>query len=356
MYTSGTTGRAKGTVLTHRNIGAHVMNSMWMAEFAGDAAAKPTTLMTFPLFHVGGLTSFLIPHALFGGKIVLMYKWDVDVALDLIEREGVKSVAGVPTTMTQLLDEAARQGRTLPSLGAVASGATTVPSRLVSRVGARKAAPMIGFGLTESAGAVTSNAGKQYLDRPQSVGRPVSPVMRFRIVDDEGNSLPPGEVGEIWVQGPTIFRAYLDDDEATAAALTDGWFHTGDLGRSDEDGFLYVVDRLKDVIIRGGENIYAAEVEVVLLEHPAVADAAVIGVPDDRLGEQVVAVVVADPGSVDAESLQAFVRDRLAGFKVPSIVEFTSDELPRNAGGKVLKRELQTRFSQQASRGEATTP
>jgi acyl-CoA synthetase (AMP-forming)/AMP-acid ligase II len=355
MYTSGTTGRPKGAMGTHRNLGGHIMNAMYaalarntggVAPGGAGAPVRPVTLLTFPLFHVGGLHSFLLPFTVSGGEIVLLYRWDPAKALDLIEQEGVNSVAGVPTTMLELLDESRRQGRTLDSLAGVASGATLVPPELVRRIDdqlAHRAAPTNGYGLTETSGAAIANAGAEYLRRPDSVGTPISPVMEVRVAGPDGEPVPTGETGEIWIKGPTVFRGYLGNPEATAAALTGGWFRTGDVGRLDEDGYLFVVDRLKDVVIRGGENVYAAEVEAALYEHPDVAEAAIVGVPDERYGEAVAAVVRLRPGSgADADGLRAHVAGRLAAFKVPSIVRITGDALPRNAAGKVLKRELRT--------------
>jgi acyl-CoA synthetase (AMP-forming)/AMP-acid ligase II len=348
MYTSGTTGRPKGAVGTHRNAASHIMNAMYAgasrASSAPAAPGRPVTLLTFPLFHVGGLQSFLLPYTVIGGTIVLLYRWDAVRALELIEREGVNNVAGVPTTMFELLDAARQQGKDLSSLAGVASGATLVPPELVRRIDsqlAHRAAPTNGYGLTETSGAAIANAGRDYLERPDSVGTPISPAMEVRIADFDGKPLPVGETGEIWIKGPTVFRGYFNNEEATASAITDGWFHTGDAGRLDDDGYLYVVDRLKDVIVRGGENVYAAEVEAVLYEHPDVAEAAIVGLPDERYGEQVVAIVRLRPDSpADGDALRAHVAAQLAAFKVPSVVHITPDSLPRNAAGKVLKREL----------------
>ena len=356
MYTSGTTGKPKGAVATHRNFGAFLMNGMYRAMTAA-ADAPPSegpppalsTLLTFPLFHVGGLQSFLLPYTAAGGKIVLMYKWDAAEAVELVEREGVTSVAGVPTTVFQLLETAAAQGKTLASLSGVASGATLVPPELVRKIDqqlASRAAPANGYGLTETSGAAVANSGRAYLERPDSVGLPIAPVMEVRIVDETGEEAPLGGIGEIWLRGPTVVRGYFGLEEATAASFTDGWFHTGDLGRLDEDGFLYVVDRLKDIVIRGGENIYAAEVEAALYEHPDITEAAIIGVPHPALGEEVGAVVRAREGAALTEdSVRQHVAARLAGFKVPARVWITHEELPRNAAGKVLKRELRESLS-----------
>ncbi len=353
MYTSGTTGKPKGAVATHRNFMAFLMNLMYrqtMAAIANPPSADappplpPSTLLTFPLFHVGGLQSALMVYAAIGGKIVLMYKWDAVEAVDLIEREDITAVAGVPTTMFQLLEVAHAQGRELPSLASVSSGATLVPPELVRRIDtqlASRAAPTNGYGLTETSGAAIANAGKAYVDRPDSVGTVISPVIEVKIVGADGTDLATGEVGEIWLKGPTVVRGYFNNPEATAAAFKDGWFATGDLGRLDDEGYLYVVDRLKDVIIRGGENIYAAEIEAALYEHPDISEAAIIGIPDERYGEEVGAVVRVRYGaSLTEDDVRAHVAVRLASFKVPSRVWITDNELPRNAAGKVLKREL----------------
>jgi long-chain acyl-CoA synthetase len=299
---------------------------------------------------VGGLQSFLLTYTAIGGKIVLMYKWDVDQAVDLIDREQVTTVAGVPTTVFQMLEVAAATGRSLSSLGSISSGATLVPPELVRRIDQQfvsRTAPTNGYGLTETSGAAIANGGREYVDRPDSVGRPLSPVMEVRIDDGSGlHDAPTGEVGEIWLKGPTVVRGYFDNPEATAEAFVDGWFRTGDLGRLDDEGYLYVVDRLKDVVIRGGENIYAAEVEAALYEHPDVVEAAIIGVPHDRLGEEVGAVVRRRTDStLSGDEVRAHVASRLAAFKVPTQVWIVTDELPRNATGKVLKRELRDTYS-----------
>jgi steroid-24-oyl-CoA synthetase len=356
LYTSGTTGRPKGAVGTHRNITNFLMGGFYLGTVRAAAAAgvpaagadggtpPPRTLLTFPLFHVGGLQSHLIPYTAYGGTLVLMYRWDADRAVDLIEREAITNFSGVPHTAFDLLERAAARGASLDSLQGLASGAMLVPPELVRRVDAQfssRVAPGNGYGLTETTGAMIVNMGTDYVARADSVGKVLAPVVDVRFVGPGGGDAAVGEVGEIWISGPTIVRGYHNDPEATAAAFTDGWFHTGDLGYVDEDGFVHVVDRLKDVVIRGGENVYAAEVEAALFEHPDIADAAVVGVPHPSLGEEVAAVVRRRPGSdLDPDAVKNHVVGRLAAFKVPSVVDVRDADLPRNATGKVLKRQL----------------
>jgi acyl-CoA synthetase (AMP-forming)/AMP-acid ligase II len=290
------------------------------------------------------LQSHLIPYTAYGGTLVLMYRWDADQAVDLIQREAITNFSGVPHTAFDLLDRAAARGVSLDSLQGLASGATLVPPELVRRVDAQfgsRVAPGNGYGLTETTGAMIVNMGTDYVARADSVGKVLAPVVDLRFVGPGGDDVAPGEVGEIWISGPTIVRGYHNNPEATAAAFTDGWFHTGDLGYVDEDGFVHVVDRLKDVVIRGGENVYAAEVEAALFEHSDISDAAVVGVPHASLGEEVAAVVRRRSGSdLDAGAVKAHVAERLAAFKVPSLVDVRDVDLPRNAAGKVLKRQL----------------
>jgi len=277
-----------------------------------------------------------------------MRRWDPGLAVDIVEREGITAIAGVPTTMFELLEAAKAKGATLESLTGISSGATLVPPELVHRIDAQtssRAAPGNGYGLTETSGAAIANFGRAYVANPGSVGKPISPVIDVRVVTTDGTDAARDEVGEIWLKGPTVVRGYLGRERETAEAFTDGWFHTGDLGRLDADGNLYVVDRLKDVIIRGGENVYAAEVEAALYEHPDITEAAIFGVPDERLGEAVGAVVrVRDGAPLSADDVRAHVAERLAAFKVPAHVWVTDEELPRNASGKVLKRQLRERL------------
>jgi long-chain acyl-CoA synthetase len=356
LYTSGTTGRPKGAVGSHRN---HVTNYMCMAFSgavdavlsanqappAGEAAERPApcALQTYPFFHIGGLTMVYMATG-FGTKVVLMYKWDLERALELIQAERVTTFAAVPTILRQVFDSPLIDAYDLSSLGTVGSGGAPVPPDLVGRVDdlfESQASPSNGYGLTETTSAVTSNRGRDYLSRPNSVGRLVA-VVDARVVDPEtGFDRPPGAVGELWFRGPDVVRGYWNNPDATAATFTDGWFHSGDLGSIDDEGFVYVVDRLKDVVIRSGENVYCAEVEAALFEHPAVSDVAVVGVPHRELGEQVVAVIqLKDGATSSSQALQDHVATRLARFKVPELIVFRTDPLPRTATGKVLKRDL----------------
>ena len=353
MYTSGTTGRPKGAVQTQRNFTNFLMQGVYYAMTAaatnsGTSAPAPAapmaTLLTLPLFHVGGLQSFLLPFTAAGGKIVLMYRWDPSEAVDIVEREGITTIAGVPTTMFELLDAAKAKGASIDSLAGISSGATLVPPELVRRIDEQtssRAAPGNGYGLTETSGAAIANFGPAYVANPESVGKPISPVIDVRVVTEDGRDAAIGGTGEIWLKGPTVVRGYLGRERETAEVFTDGWFHTGDIGRLDAEGNLYVVDRMKDLIIRGGENIYAAEVEATLYEHPDITEAAIIGVPHNRLGEEVGAVVrIRDGAIVTEDDVRGHVGARLAAFKVPAHVWLVHEELPRNASGKVLKREL----------------
>jgi long-chain acyl-CoA synthetase len=352
MYTSGTTGAPKGAIATHRNHCTNFLNTMLggavglaLATESGTAPAAPPSLcalQTFPFFHIAGLTG-LYCYTGFGGKLVLMYKWDTEEAIKLIETERVTAAAMVPTLVRRLLESPGLTSRELSSLAGIASGGAPVPPDLITRIESdfnRKVSPANGYGLTETTSAVIANVGAMYFEHPDSVGKAV-PGTDVRIVDPGGLDARIGDIGELWVRGPNVVRGYWNRPTETSEAFTDGWFHTGDLGYTDADGYVYVVDRLKDVVIRGGENVYCAEVENVLFQHPAVFDAAVIGLPDPVLGEEVVAVIQPRPGTgTDVDDLRAFAAVRLAEFKVPTRIVLRDEPLPRNAVGKVLKREL----------------
>ncbi|MFJ6516191.1 class I adenylate-forming enzyme family protein [Streptomyces sp. NPDC091406] len=361
LYTSGTTGRPKGAVATHLAQAAAALNPRYHA--AASALARgvipgqgpaPVSLMTFPFFHVAAFTGFYGAMAA-GGTLVLMHKWDADEALALIRTHRVTHFAGVPTTGLQLLEAAERAGDGLESLTLFSTGGAPAPPALVTRLTARygqRVEPRNGYGLTETSGGVLAHFGDDYRAEPGGAGRP-TPVTEVRIAGPSGEELPDGEPGELWLRGQSLFRGYWRDAAATGEAFGEGgWFRTGDLAVRRE-GQVSIVDRIKDVVIRGGENVYCVEVEGVLHDHPDVADAAVLGIPHPVLGEEVAAVVRlragaganggAEAGSgagVTAEALREHVGGRLAAFKVPARVLFTEQPLPRNATGKLLKEGL----------------
>ena len=277
-----------------------------------------------------------------GNKLVLMYKWDPERALELIERERITTFGGVPAMVWQVLQSPSFETRDLSSVTAIGYGGAPAPPELVRKIEEMfpGRTPSNGYGLTETSSLTTSNAGLDYQRKPDSVGVPVA-VVDVKVVDDDGNELAIGEVGELWIKGPNVVKGYWNKPEATAQTFTDGWLHTGDVARLDDEGFVFIVDRAKDMIIRGGENVYCSEVEAALFEHPAVMDAAVIGIPDLVLGEEVGAVIQLKIGATATDDeLKAHVRERLASFKVPVRIWYRDEDLPRNPAGKVLKREL----------------
>jgi long-chain acyl-CoA synthetase len=314
---------------------------------AGDAPAEaeqPVFMAPTPLFHVTANNCLLQPCTLAGGKIVFMYKWDAARALELIERERVSNFSGVPTMSREMLLHPDWHTRDTSSLKGMGGGGAAVQPDLVDKIdkSLEGGVPSTGYGLTETCGIVTANSSKLYTDKPASCGR-VVPTLEARLEDESGNVLEPGPnvLGELCVRGAIVIKGYLNREDATAEGIPDGWFHTGDIARIDEDGFVFIVDRAKDMVIRGGENIYCSEVEAAIYEHPAVAEAAVFGIPDDRLGEAVAAAVVLRAGgSLTEQELTDHLAERIAKFKIPARVWFRTEQLPRNANGKFMKREL----------------
>ncbi|MFB4291834.1 class I adenylate-forming enzyme family protein [Nonomuraea sp. ATR24] len=351
FYTSGTTGSPKGALGSHRNLGQApmtvaygLMRAVTMAgkDYAEASAVRRVTLLTVPLFHVTGCFSALMTTIFSGGGLVLMYKWDPKQALELIEREKVTAMIGVPTNAWQLMSHPDFGKHDLSSLTTLGYGGAPAPPKLLERITANlpDRAPSNGYGMTETTALAIGNGGADYQAKPDSIGRPTA-VVDVRVVDPMGEELPPGEVGELCLRGPNVIMGYWNKPQATAETFVDNWLHTGDLARIDEEGFVYIVDRAKDMVIRGGENVYCAEVEAALFEHPAVDDVAVIGVPHDELGEEVGAVIrLAPDASATREELTAFLADRIAKFKIPAHVWFRDTELPRNPGGKILKTRL----------------
>jgi long-chain acyl-CoA synthetase len=353
FYTSGTTGNPKGALGSHRNLMTNILSVGYAiargALRRGDVPAPPTAksgLMVIPLFHVTACSASLMGSMAVGNTTIFMRKWDPLEAMAIIEREKVQVTGGVPTIAWQLLDHPERDRFDLSSLEMISYGGAPAAPELARRIFAEFGAlPGNGWGMTETMATVTSHAGEDYLNRPDSCGPPV-PVSDLRIMaPDATRELPVGEVGELWAKGPQIVMGYWNKPEATAETFVDGWVRTGDLARLDAEGFCYIVDRAKDMVIRGGENIYSIEVENALFDHPAVSDAALIGLPHRTLGEEPAAVVHLAPGAeASEEELKAWVRGRLAAFKTPVRIAFLPDPLPRNANGKILKGELKRLF------------
>jgi long-chain acyl-CoA synthetase len=367
LYTSGTTGQPKGAVSTHRAVTqalfAFGCASAVQRERSADRPEKakpteearasmgkdlvapndPTFILIVPLFHVTGCIPVMMSCFYVGMKLVMMHKWDPDVALELIERERVTNFVGVPTQSWDLLESPRFAEYDTSSLLSIGGGGAPAPPKLVHRVEDNfRGRPQIGYGMTETNAYGPGNFGEDYVTHPLSTGRAV-PILEIAVRDPDGRAVPAGERGEIWFKGPNLIRGYWAKPEATAETMVEGWLRTGDIGRIDGEGFVYVEDRVKDMVLRAGENVYCAEVEAALYEHPAVYEAAVFGVPHERLGEEVVAVINPKNGqTTTVEALQGHVAEHLAPFKVPSRIVFVKDRLPRSASGKILKRELRT--------------
>jgi long-chain acyl-CoA synthetase len=358
FYTSGTTGKPKGALGTHRNSGSTVMATAFTPtrRFVRRGETPPTPdpaapqkayLIGIPLFHTTGCQAVLIPAFAGGTKLVLMHKWDAELALQLIEQERITTTGGVPTIAWQIVEHPSFDKYDLSSLEAIQYGGAPAASELVRRIKQRfpNSAPGCGWGMSETSATFTSITGEDYVLRPDSCG-PALPVCEMKVVDVDGRTLPTGASGELWVKGPNVVKGYWRNPEATAKTFVDGWLRTGDIAKLDEEGFCYIVDRAKDMLIRGGENIYCVEVENALYEHPAVIDAAVVAIPHRTLGEEPGAIVTLKPSAkVGEEELRAFVADRIAAFKVPVKILFRDDMLPRNAAGKIMKSELRALFA-----------
>jgi acyl-CoA synthetase (AMP-forming)/AMP-acid ligase II len=350
FYTSGTTGAPKGALGTHRALTTNIFatpfsnarNAMRRGESPSAPSGQRVTLLAVPFFHVIGSLSVLLPNMVAGGKLVLMRKFDADEACALIEREKVTVTGGVPAVALSLLDS--RQGHDLSSLELVTFGGAPSPVSLPARIFRELGAwPGQGWGMTETSATCTTHSGPDYLHRPASCG-PALPVCRLKVMDGD-REVPPGVAGELWAFGPNIAKGYWNRPGETAETFRDGWLRTGDLAMLDEEGFLMILDRRQDLLIRGGENIHCIEVENVLIQHPAVADAALIGMPHPVLGEVPAALVEARPGAQVSEGeLQDFVRERLAAFKVPVRIQVSEAALPRNEGGKLMKQDLRKVF------------
>ena len=355
FYTSGTTGNPKGAQLTHRGCTTNIWSLMFAAALQRVLAVQkglieadaeppiPSALVTTPLFHVTANNCVAHGTTLAGGKLTHMYKWDAGVALKLIEQEKISALSGVPVMAREVISHPDFATTDTSSLMTLGGGGAQLQPDLVGKIDEQVATarPNTGYGMTETCGIITSIGADYFVDKPASCG-PAMPAYETKVVDPEtGEERATGEAGELWVRGGHVIRGYLNRPDATAENIVDGWLRTGDMAREDEDGFLYIVDRIKDMVLRGGENIYCAEVESAIFDHPAVAECTVFGVEDDRLGEEVGAAIYLSPGqTANADEIRDHLLNQLAKFKIPRYIWFTDTALPRNASGKFLKREL----------------
>ena len=353
LYTSGTTGRPKGAVSTHRAIISSIMafsarNTIFQMSGTKlkdvDGPEVPTSfILIVPLFHVTGCVPVMLSCFVAGLKLAIMYKWDPEKALEMIEREQITNFVGVPTQSWDLVNSPAFEKYDTSSLRAVGGGGAPSPTSLVGKVNdkVKNGNPQLGYGMTETNAFGPAITGSDYLSHPTSTGRASWPMM-VEVRDENLKPVPTGQSGEIWFFGPMLIRGYWNRPDATAETIVDGWLRSGDLGRVDADGYVYVEDRVKDMILRAGDNVYGAEVESAIYEHPAIHEAAVFGVPHERLGEEVgVAILVNDGMTLTPEELWAFLDEKIAKYKIPTQVVIMTEPLPRNAAGKFLKRELQ---------------
>ena len=359
MYPSGYTGHPKGALSSHRGILSALYSWMLMGvatkmsadddagENAGDAY-PPSALVTIPLFHCTGSHSAFMLSLAVGRKMVIMHKWDAQEALRLIEQERITWFNGVPTMSAELQAAAETTERDISSLAEIMAGGAARPPDQVEKITGtfKKSSAGIGYGLTETNALGAVNAGAFYLANPQSTGRVVPAVTDFRVEAEDGRELALGERGELCIKSPGNVLGYWNKPEATAEAFVNGWFPTGDVAYVDEDGFVYIVDRIKEIIIRGGENISCIEVEAAIYQHPDIHEVAVFGLPDERLGEIVGAVIVLREGAeMTTDDLRDYLAQHLASFKIPAHVWFRAEQLPRIASGKIFKRQIKADYA-----------
>ena len=355
LYTSGSTAHPKGVLSIHRSIiqaligweagGAIIRHlSPELASTQAEPPHPPAIILSVPLFHVSGLVCQLLQSFRPGRKVVSMYRWDPEEALRIIEAERITTFNGVSVMAWELVQSPNYARYDLSSLQSAGGGGAPMPPEQSRRINEKMGAGAAGtgWGMTETQGLATFIFGRALIERPESCGRGAAPLVEIKVIDEDGNEVPRGESGELCIWGAMNFKGYWNRPEETAQALVDGWVRTGDIGHMDEDGYVFITDRKKDMILRGGENIGCQEVEAVLYQHPDVAECAVFGVPDTRLGETVAAVVMPRPGAkLAVEALKRYAADHLAQFKIPEYVWLQDERLPRIASEKIFKRRLQ---------------
>ncbi len=354
FYTSGTSGRPKGAELTHRGCVTNIFNVVFSAQAQARAhalaagqtetpeAPPPVVLLTTPLFHVTANNCGAQVATALGGKIVLMRRWDAGLALRLMATEHVTTFSSVPVMARELISHPDFATTDLSSLASIGGGGAQMQPDLVARVdgSTERVRAATGYGMTEASGVISSISGDFFADKPTSCGRPL-PSFDIKCVDDAGEGVAAGAIGELCVRSATVAAGYWNGSSGPVVFTRAGWLHTGDLARIDNDGFIHIVDRKKDMVLRGGENVFCAEVEAAIHGHPTVRECCVFGIADERLGETVAAAVVLEPGAtLTVEQLQEFCSQRLAYYKVPELVRFLQDPIPRNAAGKFLKQRV----------------
>lgn len=357
MYTSGTTGLPKGALSSHRNIIQALINFEFHATSSAivnpDVIEKmmtcgfpPTSLLAVPLFHVSGCHAMFLLSLRGGRRVVMMYKWNPQKALELIERERITILSAVPSMIIDVLEHPDFEKTDTSSLISVGGGGTASPPKFARLVYDKvdKPYPGAGYGMTETNATCSNCTGAAYRYKPTSSGI-LSPIVEFKTVDDNGRELPRGEKGEIWLKAPTVIKGYWNKPEANAKTFRDGWVATGDIGYIDDENFVFIVDRVKDMVIRAGENIASAEIEACISEMPEIHEVAAFGVPHDTLGEELAVAITPHAGAtIDEQAVRDYVRARLAGFKVPSYVWVRDSDMPRNPTGKILKKQIQQDF------------